>query len=155
MIHLSRLGHLLILVADIQRSKDFYTRVLGFHVREEDPEHGGVFLGLGKHTHVIDLVPTTEAQARATHSDFASARGLGVHHFAFIVESQQALKDAYFALKDNGVEILNTMDHVSQQSIYFHDPDRNIVEIYWDRPDALEMFEKGRRDGDEKLTFER
>ena len=47
MIELQGLGHVMLRVADIARSKDFYTRLLGFHVLEEDPAHGGVFLSLG------------------------------------------------------------------------------------------------------------
>jgi catechol 2,3-dioxygenase-like lactoylglutathione lyase family enzyme len=55
---LKRLGHVVLKVADIQRSKDFYTQLLGFHVVEEDPDHSGVFLGLGEHAHTLDLLPS-------------------------------------------------------------------------------------------------
>jgi catechol-2,3-dioxygenase len=39
--------------------------------------------------------------------------------------------------------------------VYFSDPDGNILEIYWERPNALEVFRKGRSDTDKPLTFER
>jgi len=32
------------------------------------------------------------------------------------------------------VPILRAIDHVSQKSIYFHDPDKNLLEIVWERP---------------------
>jgi catechol-2,3-dioxygenase len=47
------------------------------------------------------------------------------------------------------------MDHVSQKSIYFDDPDGNGLEIYYELPNALEMFRQGRADRDEPITFER
>jgi len=52
-----------------------------------------------------------------------------------------------------GVAIQRAIDHVSQKSIYFHDPDRNLLEIVWERPDALEIFARGRGDEDKPLTF--
>jgi hypothetical protein len=52
------------------------------------------------------------------------------------------------------VEILRSIDHVSQKSIYFHDPDNNLLEIVWERADALEIFARGRGDQDQPITFE-
>ena len=40
MIKLQRLGHVVLRVADIERSKAFYTGLLGFTVLEQDPGHG-------------------------------------------------------------------------------------------------------------------
>jgi catechol-2,3-dioxygenase len=71
------------------------------------------------------------------------------------VESYEALKDAYFTLQERGVEVTRAMDHVSQKSIYFDDPDGNGLEIYYELPNALEMFRQGREDRDEPITFER
>jgi catechol-2,3-dioxygenase len=78
---------------------------------------------------------------------------LGVHHFAFQVDSLEALKDAYFTLQDHGVEVVRVIDHVSQKSIYFHDPDGNRLEIYYELPNALEMFRQGRADRDEPFVL--
>ena len=47
MIKLQRIGHILLTVRDLERSKAFYTGILGFKVLEQDPGHGGVFLSLG------------------------------------------------------------------------------------------------------------
>ena len=155
MIQLRRLAHALIVVRDVERSKRFYTELLGFRVLEEDPGHGGVFLGLGPLSHTIDLFPTTDAGAGGP-AKGPPMKGLGVQHLAFAVDSHDALKDAYFHLKDNGVDILTAIDHVNQESFYFHDPDENTLEVYWERPDSLEIFASGRGDRDDQpLTFER
>ena len=55
MIKLQRLGHVLISVRDLEQSKDFYTRILGFKVLEQDPEHGGLFLAIGGLGNTLDL----------------------------------------------------------------------------------------------------
>jgi hypothetical protein len=46
------------------------------------------------------------------------------------------------------------MDHVSQRSIYFDDPDGNGLEIYYERPNARTLFLQGRGDRDLAFTFE-
>ena len=156
MIKLQRLGHILFSVRDLERSKDFYTRILGFKVLEQDPEHGGLFLAIDGLGNTLDLFQCTNPDAVAqSDEDLAGRNGLGVRHTAFAVETEDDLRDAYFALQAAGVPILRAIDHVSQKSIYFHDPDRNLLEIVWERPDALEIFAQGRGDEDKPLTFSR
>jgi len=151
MIQLQRIGHVLLRVADLERSKSFYSNILGFEVVEQDPEHGGVFMTLGESGHTIDLFPAENPELPPP-----SARSRpGLQHIAFQVESYEALKDAYFTLQERGVEVTRAMDHVSQKSIYFDDPDGNGLEIYYELPNALEMFRQGREDRDEPITFER
>jgi catechol-2,3-dioxygenase len=85
-------------------------------------------------------------------------RGLGpehpLQHVAFQVDSEPALRDAYFSLVDHGVKIARAVDHVSQKSIYFHDPDGNLLEIYHELPNAQELFRQGRGDRDVPLVFD-
>ena len=154
MIKLQRLGHVLIGVRDLEKSKDFYTRVLGFKLLEQDPEHGGVFLSIDGFCNTLDLFPCTNPAAVAPTGGGAT-NGLGVRHTAFAVACEQDLKDAWFALEDAGVPILRAIDHASQKSIYFHDPDGNMLEIVWERPDALEIFARGRHDEDTPFTYSR
>lgn len=62
---------------------------------------------------------------------------------------------AYFTLLEHGVKVTRAVDHVSQKSIYFHDPDGNVLEIYHELPNAPELFRRGRHDRDTPLVFER
>ena len=151
MMQLKGIGHVLLRVLDLHRSRKFYSDVLGFRVLEEDPEHGGTFMALEGQSHAIDLFPVTDAEA--AERQMPGVRGLG--HIAFRVESEVALKDAYATLREHGVEIVRTIDHVSQKSIYFHDPDGNVLEIYYELPNALAMFARGRGDRDAPLNLDR
>ena len=151
MVRLKDIGHVLLRVLDLERSKKFYSEVLGFHVLEEDPEHGGTFMALPGQSHAIDLFQVKDAELAGRQTP--GARGLG--HIAFRVEDEDALKDAYATLREHGVEITRMIDHVSQKSVYFDDPDGNTLEIYFERPDALEIFARGRQDRDVPISLER
>jgi catechol 2,3-dioxygenase len=148
MMKLARLGHVALRVADVERSKKFYGEVLGFEVIEEDPEHGGVFMALEGLSHTIDLFQAPDASPSAT------AGAVGVRHIAFLVESEKDFKEAWRTLREHGVPIDRALDHVSQKSIYFHDPDGTTLEIYYELPNARELFRQGRGDRDEPLVFE-
>ena len=150
MIRLARIGHVLLRTADLELSKKFYTGILGFKVVEEDPEHGGVFMALEGHAHTVDLFPLAEGHVASR----VTPGGVGLGHVAFLVDSEAALKEAYATLRENGVTITRTVDHVSQKSIYFHDPDGNLLEIYYELPNAEEMFRQGRHDQDKALELD-
>jgi catechol-2,3-dioxygenase len=156
MIKLQRIGHILLTVRDLERSKAFYMKVLGFKLLEQDPDHGGVFLALGDYGNTLDLFPSTNPDAHPQpRAALGQREGLGVKHTAFAVETEEDLKQAYFSLKDAGVPIHSARDHESQKSIYFYDPDYNLLEIVWERPNTREIFAKGRNDGDRPLEFDR
>jgi catechol 2,3-dioxygenase len=148
MLKLARLGHVALRVADVERSKKFYGELLGFEVIEEDPEHGGVFMALEGLSHTIDLFPAPDAAPTPIPG------AVGVRHVAFLVESEADFKDAWRTLREHGVPIERAMDHVSQKSIYFRDPDGTVLEIYYELPHARELFRQGRGDRDEPLVFE-
>ncbi|PYM16620.1 MAG: glyoxalase [Candidatus Rokuibacteriota bacterium] len=142
MIGLTKIGHVLLRVADLERSKAFYRDVLGFKIAEQDPEHGrDVFMTLGEDFHTIDLVQHQhpDSAERPTNTQ------IGLVHIAFQVGNYEALKDAYATLLKHGVTIDRAIDHVSQRSLYFADPDGNRLEIYYERPGSLQLFGDGSR----------
>ena len=151
MIRLTGIGHVLLRVSDVERSKKFYSTILGLEVMEEDPEHGGVFMALPGHAHSLDLFPVSnegDVQPRTPGS-------VGLGHVAFRVDSDGALKDAFWSLQEHGIKVARAINHVSQKSIYFHDPDGNLLEIYYEVANARELFLQGRGDRDAPLVFER
>jgi catechol-2,3-dioxygenase len=119
---------------------------------EQDPEHGGVFLSLPSDGHTIDLSPVGDPDTATP--PVGQQDGVGVLHIAFKVPSYEALRDAYESLRADGVEVQRMIDHVSQRSLYFHDPDGNTLEVYYEYPRARELFLAGRGDLDYPFTFD-
>ena len=79
---------------------------------------------------------------------------LGVRHLAFRTGSYQALREAYDTLLAHGVYVQRMIDHVSQRSLYFADPDGNQLEIYYEYPNARDLFRQGRGDRDTPFTWQ-
>ncbi len=149
MIRLSKLGHVLIRVADQERSKRFYTEILGFRVSEHLPEDVA-FMTIDNGFHTLDLAQHPNPNATPPSPD-----QLGVAHIAFQVDSYAALREAYETLLANDVPIRRAVDHNSQRSLYFADPDGNQLEIYYEILNAREVFADGRHDEDRVLPLSR
>jgi catechol 2,3-dioxygenase len=125
MIQARRLGHVVLKVRDVAKSRDFYTRALGLKVAHEDLKRGTVFLSFGREHHDLALfqLATGEPPAEAQP---------GMHHMAWQLGSFQELQDAYRELKALGMPIESTIEHNVTRSVYFPDPDGNRVELYCD-----------------------
>ena len=78
-MRLARIGHVALRVADVVCAREFYVKLLGFEVVEEDPEHGGVFMALPGLSHTIDLFPAPEG------TSLLPRDAVGVRHIAFLV----------------------------------------------------------------------
>src|SRR5262249_34092131 len=116
MVKLTKIGHILLLVTDLSRSRGFYRDTLGFQIVEEDPEHGGTFMTFGDATHTVDLVEFRGPKPPNVEEPSEERQRLGVQHVAFQVASHEALRDAYFELLDRGVRVLGAVDHESQRA---------------------------------------
>jgi len=138
MIHPKKVGHVVLKVIDLKRAEQFYTEVLGFEVASRLNRPRGVFFTLGDQHHdlaVLQVPPESEP---------VKERQVGLHHVALQVASFAELKEAYRTLKDRGITITRTVDHLITKSIYFLDPDGNSLELYCDvGEDGLERIRRG------------
>lgn len=122
-------------VADLERSVEFYSEVVGLPVanrwgRREEDDREAVFLEIGPHA-FLGLWPPETGGAAA----IAGGRG-GAHvHFALLVEygTLAAVRESVEAAR---VRILDERDFGNgNHAIYFADPDGNIVELTERRSD--------------------
>jgi len=127
MIHPDRIGHIVLKVRSLERSRPFYTEVLGLEVMKELPEVKMVFLASNRRDHhEIALAEVGEKAGAPKLGD------VGLAHCAFRLKSQEDLLAAYREFKQRGVPISFTVNHGVTRSIYFLDPDGNQLEVYVD-----------------------
>jgi glyoxylase I family protein len=115
--------HFSLSVSDLAASRKFYTEILGLKVVADSPEYGMVFLMAGK-DHVILCKSDTPIQPNAADSR-------RVHH-AFAVDAARYDEAKAFLAKE-GIPVIDEEDRrtgvFQGRQFYFHDPDRNVIEI--------------------------
>ena len=123
-LSVSKVGHIVLRVSDLDRALTFYTGVLGLRevARRDFGEGPMVFLSTGNSHHDIALVETGGV-----------VRGDSLHHFALKVgDSLDELAAARRALEANGVQVHMALDHHVSQGLYVSDVDGNLIELYVD-----------------------
>ena len=124
----TRIGHVHLKVADIQRALDFYCGVLGFELTQSmGPD--AAFISAGGYHHHIGLNTWSSKGGQPP------ARGTtGLYHLAILYPTRAALGDALKRLLGAQVPLSGASDHGVSEALYLRDPDDNGVELYWDRP---------------------
>lgn len=124
----TRIGHVHLKVADIQRSLGFYRDILGFEVTQRYGEEA-VFLSAGGYHHHIGL--NTWAGRGVPPAPRNTA---GLFHLAILYPDRRELAKALKALVDAEYPLDGASDHGVSEALYLRDPDDNGVELYRDRP---------------------
>jgi catechol 2,3-dioxygenase len=126
----TRIGHVHLKVADLERALGFYRDVLGFQLMQRFGEQAA-FISAGGYHHHIGL-NTWESKGGEP-----PARGTtGLFHTAILYPTRAALADALHRVLQAGIDLDGASDHGVSQALYLRDPDQNGVELYWDRPEA-------------------
>ena len=122
----TRIGHVHLKVADLERAIGFYRDLMGFDLLMNMGT--AAFLSAGGYHHHIGL-NTWESKDGA-----APAPGTtGLYHFAINYPTRRDLAAALTRLLDGGWGIDGASDHGTHEAIYLHDPDFNGIELAWDR----------------------
>src|ERR1700730_15456673 len=136
MIKPDRIGHVVIKVRDIERSKKFYTEVIGLQQMMELPQiKMAFFASNGRDHHELACVEVgADASANQPNQ-------IGLVHIAFRLRDEDHLRAAYQEFKEKDVPISFTVDHGVTKSIYFRDPDGHELEVYVDNsPEEMAKF---------------
>jgi catechol 2,3-dioxygenase len=123
------LGHVVIKVRDQQRAEAFYGGLLGLPIAARLAEWSMTFFTLGNH-HDFAIA------AVGDDADTAPEKSPGLLHVAFkIGDGMDELRQAKAELEAAGVPV-EAYDHGVTRSLYFSDPDGNMIELYVDTSDA-------------------
>lgn len=124
----TRIGHVHLKVADLQRALDFYCGVLGFELTQRYGSQAA-FVSAGGYHHHIGLNTWESAGGSPP-----PAGTTGLYHLAILYPTRAALADALRRLIAAGIQLDGASDHGVSEALYLHDPDGSGVELYWDRP---------------------
>jgi catechol 2,3-dioxygenase len=124
----TRIGHVHLKVADLDRALAFYCGVLGFELTQR-LSSGAAFISAGGYHHHIGL-NTWESRGGQPPPPGTT----GLFHTAILHPTRPALADALHRLIQAGIALDGASDHGVSQALYLRDPDENGVELYWDRP---------------------
>ena len=126
----TRIGHVHLKVADLDRALAFYGGVLGFELKQRYGQQAA-FVAAGGYHHHIGL-NTWESKGGSP-----PPRGTtGLFHLAILYPTRAALADALRRLIEAKVPLDGASDHGVSEALYLQDPDGNGVELYWDRDEA-------------------
>ena len=133
----TRIGHVHLKVADLDRALGFYCGVLGFELMQRMGS-GAAFISAGGYHHHIGL---NTWESKGGHPPPPGTTGL--FHTAILYPTRPALADALYRVMKAGIPLDGASDHGVSEALYLRDPDENGVELYWDRP--KEQWPRGRR----------
>jgi catechol 2,3-dioxygenase len=125
----TRIGHVHLKVADLERALGFYCGVLGFALTQRYPQ--AAFISAGGYHHHIGI-NTWESRGGSPPAPGTT----GLFHTAILYPTRAALADALRRLIAAAIELDGASDHGVSEALYLRDPDQNGVELYWDRPEA-------------------
>jgi catechol 2,3-dioxygenase len=126
-VEVKELGHIVLYVRDLERSRRFYGEVLGWKEVTRLGNQGAVFSS-GRTHHEL-LLLQVGPQATPT----PPPPRVGLYHFGLKVgETDEELRAALDELVEAGVRVIGTADHTVTHSLYIEDPDGNEIELYID-----------------------
>ena len=124
----TRIGHVHLKVADLQRSMDFYCGLLGFEVTTMYGTQAAFISAGGYHHHIgLNTWYSKDGPPAPVHS-------AGLFHTAILYAERKELAAIYQRLMQAKYPFTGFADHGVSEALYLNDPDNNGVELYWDRP---------------------
>ncbi|MDP6452420.1 MAG: VOC family protein [SAR202 cluster bacterium] len=124
MPQVSGLGHVGIYVDDLMKQREFYTKVMGLKIADEDLEQRGMVF--------MSAHPDEE------HHEFVIMKGRVsdndtrvVQQLSFKVDTLAELREFHGVFKQEGVEIQRTVSHGNAFGMYATDPEGNTIEVYY------------------------
>lgn len=141
----ARIGHVHLKVSDLQKALDFYHTILGFEITQRYGSNA-VFVSAGGYHHHIGLNTWHSLNGKP-----APATATGLYHTAIVFAERKELAIALKRLLAANYPLTGAADHGVSEAIYLDDPDKNGVELYWDKPKEEWPFDA---DGNLKMITE-
>ena len=124
----THIGHVHLKVSDLDRALDFYQNLLGFELMQRYGSQAA-FISAGGYHHHIGLNTWYSKDAAP-----APVKAPGLFHTAIRYPTRKDLAAILQRLIDAKYPLTGASDHGVSEALYLDDPDKNGVELYWDKP---------------------
>ncbi len=124
----TRIGHVHLKVADLDKALSFYKDLLGFQIMARYGTQA-VFIAADDYHHHIGLNTWYSKNAKP-----APVHAAGLFHTAILYPTRKELAVIFKRLQDANYPFTGFADHGVSEALYLNDPDENGVELYWDKP---------------------
>jgi len=117
------LGHVGIFANDFMKQRDFYSRVIGLQIADENLERGMCFMStdpVAEH-HEFVIMKGRDADANAK----------VIQQISFKVPTIQDLREYKARLEAEQITIERIVSHGNAFGMYFFDPEGNRIELYY------------------------
>jgi catechol 2,3-dioxygenase len=132
----TRIGHVHLKVADLDRAMKFYCGVLGFELMQRYGAQAAFISAGGYHHHIgLNTWESLGGQPPAPGTT-------GLFHTAILYPTRAALADSLRRLMAANITLDGASDHGVSEALYLRDPDQNGVELYWDKPREMWPLDK-------------
>jgi len=135
-MHVHELGHLVLYVRSLDRSRRFYRDLLGWReitVPGKELGFPAAAFSSGRTHHELLLIEVGDDAA-----PIPRGRRVGMYHFGLkIGETDDELREARDQLVAAGARLVGATDHGVTHSLYIEDPDGNEIELYIDVQPAV------------------
>jgi 2,4-dichlorophenol 6-monooxygenase len=146
-----KISHLIFNTANYEAMKQWYLDVFEATIGVETSDHSACFLQTDEHHHRIGMfnVAKTDESAAMTAPGSGDASALSrLNHFAFEYPALAELFETYERLAGSSILPTVSMNHGPTISVYYQDPDRNVVELFYDTKYSEEQLAKFYAGGD-------
>ncbi|MBD1396474.1 VOC family protein [Pontibacter sp. JH31] len=124
----TRIGHVHLKVANLDRAMKFYCDLLGFELITMYGEDAAFISAGGYHHHIgLNTWYSKGGSPPPPHST-------GLFHTAILYPTRKDLAAILKRLMDAEYRLDGASDHGVSEALYLSDPDGNGVELYWDKP---------------------
>lgn len=124
---ISKIHHVSIICSDFERSRTFYTEILGFTILQEiyrsEKDSYKLDLALNGH-YMLELFSFASPPERPSYPE-----ACGLRHIAFETDDIEAVA-AYFKSQGIDVEPIRIDEHTHKRFTFIQDPDKLPIEFY-------------------------